>query len=248
MRRRSVWVALVGVWAAASVGVVVVSSPEPHITFYNFLFSFAGAYAQQGSEVQPACYRGRMVFWGLWAGSVLLYASYTALLTSRLAVVPPSRPFRDIKDALTSAGYSITAQRGSSYLLMAQSKTGFLQEMNSVNYALEGDCAFTWEGPKYFPEYTFLGYRKNLPYATALNAFISRLADMGILDKLRSKWWAQDYSCASSSQSFLQLGFNKVVFAFFVLSLGMGAGLVVLLVERWIRRHHHATFSPSSTS
>ena len=61
-----------------------------------------------------------MVFWGLWAGSVLLYASYTALLTSRLAVVPQTRPFKDVYDALTSEGYSIAVQGGSSYLLMME--------------------------------------------------------------------------------------------------------------------------------
>ncbi|KAK8379038.1 hypothetical protein O3P69_009644 [Scylla paramamosain] len=238
----SVWLALVAVWAAASVGVVCVSAPEPNLNLYNYLFSFAGAYAQQGSEVQPACWRGRMVFWGLWAGSVLLYASYTALLTSRLAVVPQSRPFRDVKDALTSAGYSIAAQGGSAYLMMIQSKIGFIQETTSINSVLEGNCAFSWEGPKYFAEYTFLGYRKHLPYSNALSAFISRSADMGILDKLKNEWLpSQGTFCASASQTFLQLGFNKVVFAFFMLAVGMGAGMMTMRLRVYKPRKSRGT-------
>lgn len=65
--------------------------------------------------MQPQNGRGRMVFWGVWAGSVLLYASYTALLTSRLATVPLTKPFETVLQALTTAGYSIAMQGGTSY-------------------------------------------------------------------------------------------------------------------------------------
>ncbi|KAK3869799.1 hypothetical protein Pcinc_024918 [Petrolisthes cinctipes] len=116
-----VWGVLCGLWVVMSTGVVVVARPLHNTTLYNYLFSFIGAFAQQGSEVVPQCFRGRLVFLSLWAGSVLVYTSYTARLTSQLAVVNVYPPFTTLEEALTSANYRIAADSGTSYITIMKS-------------------------------------------------------------------------------------------------------------------------------
>ncbi|XP_071549964.1 glutamate receptor 2-like [Panulirus ornatus] len=57
-----------------------------------------------------------MVFFSFWIGSVLLYYSYTARLTSQLAVVYTAQPFATLTGALTKAGYSVSTRKGTSYV------------------------------------------------------------------------------------------------------------------------------------
>ncbi|KAK4318711.1 hypothetical protein Pmani_010284 [Petrolisthes manimaculis] len=116
-----VWGVLCGLWVVMSAGVVIVARPLHNTTLYNYLFSFIGAFAQQGSEVAPQCFRGRLVFLSLWAGSVLVYTSYTARLTSQLAVVNVYPPFTTLEEALTSANYRIAVDSGTSYITTMKS-------------------------------------------------------------------------------------------------------------------------------
>ncbi|XP_037784759.1 glutamate receptor 4-like [Penaeus monodon] len=256
-----------------SVGVVFVARPSAHVSVYNFLFSFAGAFAQQGSEVVPPCPRGRTAFFTLWIGSVLVYTSYTARLTSQLAVVYTQEPFSSLTEALTTAGFLVAAQKGTAYITAMESardeglkllyetlqsnpsllvqnntealellqkskrKIAFFQDVNSVNYNVKGDCGYTWYGEDYFPEYVYLGYRKNLSFANAFSYFIIKASDTGITPKLIKKWWGSSSSCASTSP-FQDLGFSKTVSAFVLLALGILSGFLFLLAElslHWLR-------------
>ncbi|XP_069989544.1 glutamate receptor 2-like [Penaeus vannamei] len=103
-------------WFVMSVGLVFVSQPTPELTVTNYLFSFAGSIAQQGCEVTPICLRGRCVFISFWVGALLVYVSYTARLTSQLAVTHSQHPFTSLVDALSTAGYSVFTVKGTSYL------------------------------------------------------------------------------------------------------------------------------------
>ncbi|XP_068222894.1 glutamate receptor ionotropic, delta-1-like [Palaemon carinicauda] len=110
-----VWLSVLGIWFLMSVGLVFVAKQDLEVTVYNYLFTFIGTLAQQGSSYEPQCTRGRIVFLSFWLASVLIYASYTASLTSELAVVNTVNPFSTLKEALTTAGYSVAMQKGTSY-------------------------------------------------------------------------------------------------------------------------------------
>ncbi|XP_076059431.1 glutamate receptor 3-like [Oratosquilla oratoria] len=118
-----VWLSVIGLWVAMSVGLVFVAQPDAEITIQNYLFIFLGALAQQGSEVIPSCTRGRVVFYMYWIGSLLLYTSYTARLTSQLAVVNTNTPFDSLRDAMTKAHYKIATLKGTSYVSELQATT-----------------------------------------------------------------------------------------------------------------------------
>ncbi|KAG7174521.1 Glutamate receptor-like 48 [Homarus americanus] len=103
----TVWVTTGVVWVVMSVGVVMVERSDTVFTsLYNYLFIFLGALTQQG----------RLVVISFWAGCVVLYAYYTAFLTSQLAVVNTRPLFTSLLDALTTAGYTVSTQKGTSYV------------------------------------------------------------------------------------------------------------------------------------
>ncbi|CAL4064853.1 unnamed protein product, partial [Meganyctiphanes norvegica] len=111
----SVWLSIIGLWLLMGIALAYIARPATHITAYNFLFAFIGALAQQGSEIEPTCLRGRIAFLSYWFGSLLLYSYYTADLTSQLSVVKLQDPFINLKDAIDK-GYSISTVRGTSYI------------------------------------------------------------------------------------------------------------------------------------
>ncbi|XP_068222895.1 glutamate receptor 2-like [Palaemon carinicauda] len=269
----SVWISLIALWLVMSIGIAKVAESDDDITIYNYLFYFIGALAQQGCAVVPSYFRGRVILFFFWVGSVLLYASYTACLTSQLAVVPDQQPFHSLSEAITSAGYYLSTRKGTSYvsemktsrdeglrkayeqlmddpsLLVDSTKDGiqllhsrerkvvFMLDVNSIGYELQGSCSYKWVGPEYFPEYVYIGYRKNLSYANVLSKYISKAADYGITYKLRERWQYNQRQCDTGS-AFRRLTFSKTVMAFTILTVGACLGLSILLLERFVKYRH----------
>ncbi|XP_068222618.1 probable glutamate receptor [Palaemon carinicauda] len=131
-----VWLSVLGTWFLMSVGLVFVAKREVEVTVYNYLFTFIGTLAQQGSSYEPQCTRGRIVFLSFWLASVLIYASYTASLTSQLAVINTVDPFTNLKEALTTAGYSVAIQKGTSYLTNVKSMANSDESMRLFYHQL----------------------------------------------------------------------------------------------------------------
>ncbi|XP_064104687.1 glutamate receptor ionotropic, kainate 1-like isoform X2 [Macrobrachium nipponense] len=76
--------------------------PEDIVRFRDILFMFFSCTVQQGTLSAPESYRGRTVLWNFWFTCVILYAAYTAVLTSYLTVSTESFPFTTLQGAINS--------------------------------------------------------------------------------------------------------------------------------------------------
>ncbi|XP_070001442.1 glutamate receptor ionotropic, kainate glr-3 isoform X2 [Penaeus vannamei] len=75
-------------------------TPEDLRSFRDLLFLFFSCLVQQGVPSTPHTYRGRAVFCVFWFACVILYASYTAGLTSALTVSTEGPPFTSLMGAV----------------------------------------------------------------------------------------------------------------------------------------------------
>ncbi|KAK3886329.1 hypothetical protein Pcinc_009505 [Petrolisthes cinctipes] len=76
--------------------------PLEILSLKDIFFMFYSCLVQQGVPTTPDSLRGRAVFWMFWVSSVILYANYTALLTSYLTVSTQSPPFTTFAEAVAS--------------------------------------------------------------------------------------------------------------------------------------------------
>ncbi|XP_068209540.1 glutamate receptor ionotropic, kainate glr-3-like isoform X3 [Palaemon carinicauda] len=76
--------------------------PEDTVRFRDILFMFFSCTMQQGTPNVIESYRGRTVVWLYWFSCVVLYAAYTAVLTSYLTVSTESLPFTTLQQAVES--------------------------------------------------------------------------------------------------------------------------------------------------
>ncbi|XP_042212046.1 uncharacterized protein LOC121859317 [Homarus americanus] len=110
-----------------------------------------------------------------------------------------------------------------------QGKIAFFQLINTISYELQGNCSYKFLG-RYFAEYNYVGYLKNLSFANVLSNYILKLSNTGIIPKLMRKWWGNTYTCAPDN-AFQHLGFSKTVSAFVLLGVGIFSSFIVFLIE-----------------
>ncbi|KAK4326215.1 hypothetical protein Pmani_003249 [Petrolisthes manimaculis] len=103
-----VWVMTVVLVVVTSFTLWVISrfeitmGPLEILSLKDIFFMFYSCLVQQGVPTTPDSLRGRAVFWMFWVSSVILYANYTALLTSYLTVSTQSPPFTTFTEAVAS--------------------------------------------------------------------------------------------------------------------------------------------------
>ncbi|XP_037779574.1 probable glutamate receptor [Penaeus monodon] len=90
---------------------------DPHFTqTYNVAFILFSCLVQQGSWILPTTGRAQAVLWMFWFTSVVLYASYTARLTSFLTVSSLRLPFTTLEEAVHLPEWKIGLQKGTSVI------------------------------------------------------------------------------------------------------------------------------------
>ncbi|XP_066961695.1 glutamate receptor ionotropic, kainate glr-3-like isoform X2 [Macrobrachium rosenbergii] len=115
------WLAILLLLFVASVclwvSVTRFQDEDPHFKKgANVTFILFSCIVQQGSWILPRTVRTQAILWLFWVASVILYASYTARLTSYLTVSTTRFPFTSLGGAVSAPGWRITLQRGTSVL------------------------------------------------------------------------------------------------------------------------------------
>ncbi len=88
---------------------------ESGISVSDCLMTIIHGTMQQGTPEEPWKISSRIVFFSAFASSMVLYASYSASLTSFLAVKKYSLPFTDYKSFIEQSDYKIFQVPGAHY-------------------------------------------------------------------------------------------------------------------------------------
>ncbi|CAL4144851.1 unnamed protein product, partial [Meganyctiphanes norvegica] len=86
----------------------------------DITFILFACLCQQGAPNTPVSYSGRTVFMLWWVFSVIVYAHYTAMLTSRLTLNTEGPPFTTLKGAVENKEWEIGIMDGTPMLQMLQ--------------------------------------------------------------------------------------------------------------------------------
>ncbi|KAG0717913.1 Glutamate receptor ionotropic, kainate 4 [Chionoecetes opilio] len=96
----------------------------------NLVFILFSCLVQQGSWILPTTSRVQAVLWMFWVTSVVLYASYTAVLTSFLTVSTVTPPFTTLEEAVREPGWRIGILKGTAVpKILQRSKTPSYHEV-----------------------------------------------------------------------------------------------------------------------
>nr|XP_053630937.1 glutamate receptor ionotropic, kainate 5-like [Cherax quadricarinatus] len=123
------WLAILVLLGTMAAGFMVIvwhqRDEDPHFSNgHNVLFILFSCLVQQGSWVLPRTTRLQAVLCMFWLSCVILYASYTARLTSVLAVSSTSLPFSSLEEAVNTAEWRIGLLRGTSTIETLQVSQG----------------------------------------------------------------------------------------------------------------------------
>ncbi|KAG7163119.1 Glutamate receptor ionotropic, kainate 4-like 1 [Homarus americanus] len=113
------WLAIILLLAVMTAGFWFIvqqqRNEDPHFNNgHNVIFIFFSCLVQQGSWILPTTGRAQGVLWMFWFSSVVLYASYTARLTSFLTVSSIRLPFSSLEQAVNTPGWKIGILKGTS--------------------------------------------------------------------------------------------------------------------------------------
>ncbi|KAB7502108.1 Glutamate receptor ionotropic, delta-1, partial [Armadillidium nasatum] len=98
------------IWIFASLSLAFASTPELKRSYGIYFFILFGALTNQGCEIVPSGIQGRIIFITFFLMCVVLYATYTALITTHFTI-ESYRPINSLREALDS-GFRITVVRG----------------------------------------------------------------------------------------------------------------------------------------
>ncbi|KAL7641278.1 UNVERIFIED_CONTAM: hypothetical protein RMT77_008416 [Armadillidium vulgare] len=105
-----VWLCVVAIWIVCSTCLAYVTRSESPKSSCDYVFFLFGAVTMQGCERVPKRMQGRLIFLSYWMMCVVLYASFTALLTTQLTTAN-HKPLATLKEALDH-GYHISVAKG----------------------------------------------------------------------------------------------------------------------------------------
>ncbi|XP_045616456.1 glutamate receptor ionotropic, kainate 4 [Procambarus clarkii] len=131
------WLAVVLLLAIMSLSFSIIvwyqSDEDPHFrNGCNVFFMLFSCLVQQGSWILPVTGRAQAVLWMFWFSSLVLYASYTARLTSFLTVSSIRLPFYSLEQAVNTPGWKIGLLRGTSTSEeLERSQEDYLQKIHN---------------------------------------------------------------------------------------------------------------------
>lgn len=126
------WLAILTLLGVMTVGLWVIvrqqANEDQHFAKgSNVAFILFSCLVQQGSWILPTTGRAQAVLWLFWFTSVVLYASYTAILTSFLTVSTVTPPFSTLQEAVKAPGWKIGMLKGTATpkILQRSKKEGY---------------------------------------------------------------------------------------------------------------------------
>ena len=227
------------------------------------LFLSFVALFQQGIEFEPKRFSTRISVITILFATLVVFAAYSASLTSFLSVFKVSLPFKGIESMYHETNYKIGSVRNTAFdnmfRLGNELDRKIYQErqeyVDSVGQGLEKsmneEFAFLWDSdtmdfligqkcshiaiPKTVLN-TVVAYviRKNSPYTNMFNYFLSRMQENGQLYRMWSKWKADvRKDCFDSGAT--GLGIFNVLASFLVLGGAIIISASIITCERLLK-------------
>ncbi|MPC08003.1 Glutamate receptor ionotropic, delta-2 [Portunus trituberculatus] len=209
------WLAILMLLGIMSTGLWIIvrhqTNEDDHFTKgSNIVFILFSCLVQQGSWILPTTGRVQAVLWLFWVASVVLYASYTAILTSFLTVSTVTPPFTSLEEAVDVPGWKIGLLRGTAVpKIFQRSKKLSYQK---VYERLQSDPSLYCESRKEGMDrmitdnkFAFFGDRRAMSYLIRNNCSIKEVQDSVLLLSLSPQM------TGSYIKSYVHLGFRKLL-------------------------------------
>ncbi|XP_063882975.1 glutamate receptor ionotropic, delta-1-like [Scylla paramamosain] len=213
------WLAILMLLGIMSTGLWIIvrhqTNEDDHFTKgSNIVFILFSCLVQQGSWILPTTGRVQAVLWLFWVTSVVLYASYTAILTSFLTVSTVTPPFTSLEEAVDVPGWKIGLLRGTAVpkIFQRSKKPSY----HKVYERLQSDpnlyCESRKEGMDRMimdSKFAFLADRRAMSYLIRDNCSIKEVCNLGccpcdcytgssqfmIVSTFPVLWWLQHWQC-----------------------------------------------------
>ncbi|KAL5012176.1 hypothetical protein ScPMuIL_010727 [Solemya velum] len=164
--------------------------PTNTFTLTNTLWFALGALMQQGSDIFPRSYSGRIVGSAWWFFTLILISSYTDNLAAFLTVenlFPPIRSADELSKQ-TDIEYG-TVKGGATANFFENQKTGGLVVYRKMREFMVKNK----ERQRYG-----IATKAGSPWSKSLNIAVLQLREIGELHKLQQRWWYAKGQCGSS--------------------------------------------------
>ena len=227
------------------------------------LFLSFSSLFQQGIEYEPKRLSTRVAAITIFFSTLVVFAAYSASLTSFLAIFKVSLPFTDLESMYHGTNYKIGSIRNTAFDNMFKQGNDldkkifkYRQEyVGSVGEGLEKsnieEFAFLWDSgtmdfligqkcshiaiPKtVLTSVIAYAIKKNSPYTNMFNYFLAKLQESGQLSRMWSLWSAEvRKDCFDNGAT--GLGINNVLASFLVLGGAILISASVIVFERLLK-------------
>ncbi|KAG5879600.1 hypothetical protein JTB14_025247 [Gonioctena quinquepunctata] len=122
-------------------------------------------------------------------------------------------------------------------VLTSKRKYAFIMESSGIEYEMERNCELMQVGNLLDSKAYGIAMPTNAPYRKSINEAILKMQEMGVLHKLKDKWWKEKNGgghCAkdkSSNEETAEMGLDNVGGIFVVLAGGVVLALMIAMCE-----------------
>ncbi|CAH1961045.1 unnamed protein product [Acanthoscelides obtectus] len=123
-------------------------------------------------------------------------------------------------------------------VLTSKRKYAFLMESSNIEYEMERNCDLIQVGNNLDSKGYGIAMRTNAPYRKSFNEAILKMQEMGVLVRLKDKWWKEMHGggqCTKDKHSedatATELGLDHVGGVFVVLAVGVCLAMLIAICE-----------------
>ncbi|KAF0298005.1 Glutamate receptor ionotropic, delta-2 [Amphibalanus amphitrite] len=217
----------------------------------------------QGPDYNPDGLGSRFLLWTLFVAMFMINASYSAVLTSYLAIKNEDVPIKNFDEFLQDGSYTLALRNNTIYVedfktankrtlqrifekhVEVMSDDDVIQQRMKTDDKLaffkfhtgsEGCSLFSFRAEQFSPVLA-MALQNNSPYRIFFNYHLSRLDEGGILDRLDRQWTYVPVGDQCQDSNEVVAGLPTVFTAFTALGGGVAISVAILAAEIiWFRR------------
>ena len=268
------WIIIFVLWFCCTLTLFVITkltwiyliSPDTKLDMFRSCFITLAAQFQQGTEFEPSGSSTRIAFFSTLISSIIIFALYSASLTSFLAISKFNMPFEDLVSMYRDTDYYVGSLPSTYFTTLFSNGSPLeriiykerFKDVPSVNEALkkalDEDFAFAWEAETVSDALNLCThvainkplltvrivnlFNKNYEFRQIINFMILKMRESGKLKKLWKSWKTlnPNYIKECLSDDGKAIGIFNLIFMFVLMGSTAGFSVIILSCELLMKR------------